>query len=220
LETEVSQGKAIADAAVAAGAQYIIFSTVPSAYELSGGALKNMEHFEAKAQVEKYIRSLPIKSAFFAPGGFFQNFHTDMAPQPDDNGNYSYFNVFHPDTPLPLIDITDTGKWIGAILADPERYQGHRFAASEGFYTMQEIAEITSNQTGKDVNYVQLPDEVFKGYLPPTFDQELLEMFILIRDYGYYGTGQKDMVEWATKQAIGELTTLENFFIKTPLQLV
>jgi hypothetical protein len=58
-----------------------------------------------------------------------------------------------------------------------------------------------------------------KGYLPPSFDQELLEMFILIRDYGYYGKDQKELVRWGAKQAKGKLTTLEEYLTKNPVQL-
>ncbi|KAG0081767.1 hypothetical protein BGZ93_002627, partial [Podila epicladia] len=66
---EVAQGKAIADEAVAAGAQYFIFSTSQNTSKISGGKYTGIDHFEAKAEVEEYIRTLPIKSAFFAPSG-------------------------------------------------------------------------------------------------------------------------------------------------------
>lgn len=56
-ERELSQGKAIADAAVAAGAQFIVFSTLTHAGKGSQGALKHVEHFDVKAEVEEYIVS-------------------------------------------------------------------------------------------------------------------------------------------------------------------
>jgi uncharacterized protein YbjT (DUF2867 family) len=37
---------------------------------ITGGKYQHVEHFDSKAEVEDYIRALPIKSAFFAPGSF------------------------------------------------------------------------------------------------------------------------------------------------------
>ena len=78
---EYSQGKAIADAAVSVGASYIIFSTQARPSTLSGGRMI-LDSLEVKAEIEDYIRSLPIKSAFFAPGGFMQNYTGHSAPRP------------------------------------------------------------------------------------------------------------------------------------------
>lgn len=38
--------------------------------------------YDSKAEVEAYIRTLPIKSAFFAPGVFMQTFSGGFAPRP------------------------------------------------------------------------------------------------------------------------------------------
>jgi uncharacterized protein YbjT (DUF2867 family) len=78
-EREVRQGKAIADAAVAAGAQYIIFSSECHAETVSGGKYP-VGSYDSKAEVEDYIRTLPIKSAFFAPATFMQNLSGMIGP--------------------------------------------------------------------------------------------------------------------------------------------
>ena len=56
-ERELSQGKAMADTAVAAGVSYFIFSTLSNAGKLSSGKLQNMTHFNVKAEIEEYIVS-------------------------------------------------------------------------------------------------------------------------------------------------------------------
>ena len=43
---EIAQGKALADAAVAAGAQYIIWSTLPHLGKISGGKYQHIDAFE------------------------------------------------------------------------------------------------------------------------------------------------------------------------------
>ena len=56
---ELAQGKAMADAAVDAGAQYFIFSSLNHPGTESNGKLANTAHFDVKADIEKYIVSTP-----------------------------------------------------------------------------------------------------------------------------------------------------------------
>jgi uncharacterized protein YbjT (DUF2867 family) len=220
-EVETRQAKDICSAALKEGVKYIIFSSMSHPFKISNGALKNVEHFDDKAEIEEYIRTLPIKSAFFAPGSFMQNFTTHSAPRPSHKGDgtYTIANVFNPTTKVPLIDITDTGKWTGAILSDPDKYEGKFFAAAEGLYTMPEACELISKATGKTVTYQQLPDEMFKGFLPPGMRDALYEMWVLNRDYGYYGGDMEELVQWAKEQAKGELTGLEEWLRREKFSL-
>jgi uncharacterized protein YbjT (DUF2867 family) len=210
-EVETRQAKAICSAALNAGVRYIIFSSISHPFKISNGALKHVEMFDAKAEIEEYIRSLPVRSAFFAPGSFMSNFETHqmLRPSHKGDGTYTIANILNPDTKVPLIDVTDTGKWIGAILSDPDKYEGKFFAAAEDFYTMPEVCELISKATGKTVTHQQLPDEMFKGFLPPQMQDALYEMWVLNREYGYYGSDMEGLVGWAKEQAKGELTGLE-----------
>ena len=70
---EVAQGKAVADAAVAAGVTLLIWSSLPSVAEMSSGKLTRVKHFESKVEVERYIRTLPITGVFFLAGFYMQN---------------------------------------------------------------------------------------------------------------------------------------------------
>lgn len=77
-EVEVTQGKAVADAAVAAGASLLIWSSLPNATRISHGELSK-SHFNFKAEVEEYIRTLPIMSSFYIPGYYMQNMRHSLA---------------------------------------------------------------------------------------------------------------------------------------------
>lgn len=79
---EIAQGKAIADASVAAGVSLLIWSSLPNITKISEGKLTAVKHFDGKAQVEEYIRTLPILSAFYMPGFYMQNHIAYMRPQP------------------------------------------------------------------------------------------------------------------------------------------
>lgn len=220
---EIRQGKAIADAAVEAGAQYIIYSTLPHAGNMSSGKLKNMGHFDSKAETEAYIRSLSpkIKSAFFAPGCFMQNWHQHgMAPRAVGDGTYALTNFVSPDTRVALIDIgDDTGKYVGAILAEPEKYEGATMSAATGLWSYREIVDEMSRASGKTVIYKQLPQNVYAGFLPPNAAPYLVDMFLWFQEYGYFGPSTKEDLEWTAKQARGKLTTLEEYLKKHPLPL-
>lgn len=217
---EVTQGKAIADAAVAAGVQFFIFSTLPHVSKISGGKLKAVENFDLKADIEAYVRSLPIKSAFYAPGYFMQNFSNFVLPQPAGDGTYVVASLVSPKTELAMIDIaTDTGKFVGAILADPEKYEGKIVSGASKIITFEEAAEIMSRITGKTIKYQQLPESVIRGFLPPVEADMLAEMFIYYQDYGYFGPETKAVVEEAPKIARGKLTTFEEYLTKNPLPL-
>jgi len=219
-EREISQGKAIADTAVAADARYIIWSSIPSPAKISGGKLNKVDHFESKYEVEQYIRTLPIKASFFVPGSFMQNYRRMMVPRPVGDGTYAISNVYEASTEIPLIDIEgDTGKWIAAILANPDEYEGKVLCAATRLYTMQEAVDTISRVTGKTVVYKQVPDEVFKGFLPQGFQEQYLQMLQYVRGYGYYGAEQRKLVEWAAEQAKGKLTTFEEWLQRNPLNL-
>jgi hypothetical protein len=169
--------------------------------------------FDTKDTVKDYIETLPIKSFFFAPGSFMQNCQSHWLPRPmGDSGIYAFYNVIAPDAKIPLIDIAaDTGKFVGAFLFSPEEYFGKTLSAASGFYSSDEIAAAMGRVMGKNVVYKQVPEEVFKGFLPEGMDRELLEMNLFIGDTGYFGEGQEGLVEWSRQQARGALTGLEEY---------
>lgn len=116
LETEVSQGRNVADAARDAGVAHLIFSSLLDVSELTGGRLRNVPHFDAKAAVERYIRSITEASvaeeaegkkglgncSFVLPGYFMSNL-PDMLKLRDD-GVYTLAYPFGAKTKIPLID--------------------------------------------------------------------------------------------------------------------
>ncbi|KAH6633810.1 hypothetical protein C7974DRAFT_424083 [Boeremia exigua] len=215
-DIETRQAKAVCTAALAAGVSYIIYSSMSHPTMLSGGQYKNVEHFDDKAEIEVYIRSLPVKSSFFAPASFMQNFLGPfMRPMPSEKvGEWVLANCAYGHSRMPFIDIEETGKWVGAVLAKPEEYNGKTFAAAAEILSMDEVAKIVATVTGKKVSHQHVPDEVFKGFLPEGMQTQLYEMWAFQRDFGYYGPDTEKEVAWARDNARGELTGLEEFLRK------
>ncbi|KAL8841788.1 MAG: hypothetical protein Q9170_000821 [Blastenia crenularia] len=199
----------MADAAVAAGAEYIIWSSLPNVTAMTKGAITSVKHFDSKAEVETYIRALPIKSAFYLPAMYMQMMTSMFRPKPNDQGEFTFSVSWGEDKPCPLIDITDTGKFVAPILLYPDKYEGKSFTAATAFITPREMIEGWKKVTGKDLKFVQatsggsgLPSEVLKM---------LKGGAGLIDDYQYYGpTGQKDL-QWTLAQMDDAPTTWEKF---------
>ena len=152
-----------------------------------------------------------------------QNYHgggLGPIPNPNEPGTYALTGILTPDTKLPLIDIAaDTGKWITAILANPDKYSGVVVSCATRLYTMSEIAKIMSKATGKKVVVETISEEVYRSFLPNGFEYPYIEMNHFLRDYGYYGKDMEKDVTWSAEQARGKLTTLEEYLERNPLKL-
>ena len=225
MEVEYSNGKAIADAAVRKGAEFIIFSTLPSVTELSGGKYTKVTPFDAKAKVEQYIRGLPIKSSFYSGGFFMENFQSQpfLNPRPAPNGIWIMTRPGSPKTKIPYVDaVGDTGKFVGAILAEPDKYEGKVFCGAVALYSLEEIAAILSKATGKTIVFEQITLEKFKEGLP--FTGHMADIFVDAMGYqeeygGYFGPDSEKLVSWAIENARGRLSTLEEYLERHPLEL-
>jgi hypothetical protein len=115
-----------------------------------------------------------------------------MAPHPIGDGTYAISNIVTPQTQLPLIKVAaDSGKYVGAILAEPEKYEGKVLSAATDLYSFEDIVQTISNMTGKTVKYNQLPESAFRGFLPPIATDKLVEMMLYFQDFGYYGPQTK-----------------------------
>jgi uncharacterized protein YbjT (DUF2867 family) len=225
LENEYQRAKTIADVAVEKGVEYIIFSTLPSPSKISGGKYTKVIAFEAKAKAEQYIRGLKIKSAFFSPGSFMENLSSFMAPRRAPDGTWILTHHISPNAQAYWINAAeDTGKFIGAILAEPEKYEGKTFCAATALYSWKEIAAIMSKATGKSVVYKRISIEdsrksmTLAGY-PSTAVDNTLEALSYVEEFGKYGPDTKNLVAWAAENFRGKVSTLEEYFEAHPLQL-
>jgi uncharacterized protein YbjT (DUF2867 family) len=221
-ETEFNQAKTMADVAVERGAEYIIFSTLPPVSEITGGKYTKVTPFDAKAAAERYIRTLPVKSAFYCPGSFIENLNWPIGIMRKKGADGSLILARHdgPKSKLPLVSaVADTGKFVGAVLAEPDKYAGKRFDAAEGMYDWEEVCEIISRVMGRKVVYEQVSVEEYASSLPAWAVDAFVEVFSYYEDFGYYGPDTEKSVAWAKDNARGKLTSLEEYLRLNPPKL-
>jgi uncharacterized protein YbjT (DUF2867 family) len=222
VEAEFQSAKIVADIALEKCVEYIVFSTLPSVSEMTSGKYTNLTPFDAKAKAEQYIQGLSIKSAFCSLGSFMENLQAQsfLAPQPSPDGsNWILSRPVSSEAKLPLLDaVGDTGKFVGAILAEPNKYEGKTFCAATKLYTYEEIVAALSKNTGKPVVFRQISFEDFRKTLPFAEDVWMDGLHVQ-EEYGYFGPDSEKLVSWAAENARGNLSTLKEYLDTHPFQL-
>ncbi|KAK6855399.1 NmrA family transcriptional regulator [Apiospora arundinis] len=211
VEVEINQGKAIADASVAAGVTQLIWSSLPNVTRMSDGE-HGLAHFDSKAAVEEYIRCLDIRSTFFMPAWFMQNHLSIMPLVKSNDGSYAFQQPWPPETRIPLIDIRDTGKFLAPVLANPNKYHGKCLTCATAFHTPIEMAETWSKVLGKTVK-LQQTTEADSYAVPFTEEQRkvIKDASTLMTKYEYFGpTGNADL-DWTLEQLTDKPKTWEEF---------
>ncbi|KAE8146857.1 hypothetical protein BDV25DRAFT_161628 [Aspergillus avenaceus] len=202
---EYTQARNVGGAAVAAGAQHLIFSSAVNATEHG----HPFDVFDSKAEAELYLRSLPVRTSFFYPGMFMQNMAGMMAPMLKSDGTYTITNVMAPETKIPLIDAAgDSGEYIAPLLQSDDMQSVY---AASRLYSFAEIVGIISTVSGKTVKYVQVAEEVFASFMPPDQGGRVAAMMRFFEDVGYFGPRTEELLEQTLERVDGRLNTFEEF---------
>ncbi|EFR01094.1 hscarg protein [Nannizzia gypsea CBS 118893] len=193
-ETEIQQGKNIADAAKENSVQHLIWSSLINVTKVSGGKLAGVSHFDSKAAVEEYICSIKVPATFFLPGFYMSNISAGALN--NASGIYNLSNPVPNDTPIPLFDSSrDTGKFVKAILLNREKVLGKQVYGATDYYTPDRIIaefQAVKSQDGQGGAAIRIPDEDFKGILAignmsEKAREEMLQNMQLLYMFGYYG---------------------------------
>ncbi len=120
---EFDIGRDLADAAMEAGVEHIVFSTLENVDEITGGS-KFAPHFTDKARVGAYIQGLPVRSSFVELAFFYTNLLEYYTPRQE--GDTLVFPIYLPEHfRAPFVDpLTATGPAVLEIFDHPETYAG------------------------------------------------------------------------------------------------
>lgn len=217
---EAGIGKQQADAALEAGVQHIVFSTLENVDRISGGK-KYAPHFTEKAQVEEYIRTLPIASSFISLAYFYTNFVEYYPPRKE--GDTLVFPMYLPkDFRAPFVDpLTATGPAVTEIFGNRDRYAGQFLPVVGELLTPGEMVETFERVTGKKAVYASAFErDEFVHHFPQfaqaeAFIRESEGMVQYTVEYGYYQK-HRDL-EWS-RRVDPQALTWEQFLRKTEWQ--
>ncbi|KAK0737982.1 hypothetical protein B0T18DRAFT_334671 [Schizothecium vesticola] len=192
---EIRQGKALADAALAAGVQHYIWSSLLNMTKLSNGRFPHIHHFDSKAQIEDYIRTTPLPATFFLPGFYMPNIPSGQMRLDADSGAWTFALPVPATARIPLFNPADTGKFVASAVLQREATLGKRILGASEYLTCEEVVEAFRRvfpEAGKGARYVQLKEEQFKEGLVgkgmgEDVAQELLENMLILEAPGYYG---------------------------------
>jgi uncharacterized protein YbjT (DUF2867 family) len=158
-EKECVLGKNLADAVKEAGIQHFVFSTLPNYSKISKGQFQ-VPHYDIKALLQEYTKSLGIPATFVHAAFYYENFLTFFPLQKDDNDNY-FFGFPQGETKLAMASAADMGGVVSTIFNFPTEYIGRTVAVVGESRTCAEYAQIISKILRVNVQYKYIPGEEF-----------------------------------------------------------
>ncbi len=199
----------MADAAVAAGVEQIVFSGLENVEAWTGGT-KWAPHFTDKARIEDYIRGLPVRSSFVYLAFFYTNFLEYYVPQRGNDG-LTFAIYLPPDVPMPFCDpLTAAGPAVREIFDHPEKYASKTLPVIGEILTAREMVDTFVRVTGQPARYASAysREELLHHFPGFAADEplvrELIGMVEYAVEYGYYAR-ERDLT-WSRDIDTGALT--------------
>ena len=152
-DDEVRFGKNVADAARAAGARHLVYTSMAGLLPGTG-----VGHFESKWQIETYVRSLDVPFTILRPGAFFE-----LLTQPQFYATPGKFTFFYPPAhPIPAIAADDIGAIAAAVIAAPDAFAGRTLELAGEVLTGVDVAAAIGRATGRPLAYSTIPAEALR----------------------------------------------------------
>lgn len=173
-EVEVEQGCRMADAALDAGVEHFVYSSV-------GGADRNtgIPHFDSKFEVEQHVRSLDMPYSILRPVWFMSNWEGEQFKNMILGG--TLIQPLSPDTTFQQIAVDDIGAFAVLAFQNPTAWIGREVEIAGDERSMKEIAEAFSGTVGRQVTYRQMPWDDFREQA----GDEYADMYRWFEDVGY-----------------------------------
>jgi uncharacterized protein YbjT (DUF2867 family) len=148
-EVEARQGIILADAAQAAGAEHLVYTSV-GGVERHGTA----DAFASKRQIEQHLAGLDLPATILRPVTFMENWSTPQYVPGLPDGRLT--TALRPEVPMQIIAADDIGVFAALAFAEPDAYAGRAIELAGEELTAPQIAAAIGRATGREVTYVQL----------------------------------------------------------------
>ncbi|KAI9730911.1 MAG: hypothetical protein M1818_007985 [Claussenomyces sp. TS43310] len=231
LDLEIEQGKNAVDIVKELGIKHLVFSSLTDCNKVSHGKYTHVLHFDGKAVIEEYIRSLSIPCTIVLLGIYMSFITSWFVPTPSvtaSASSASSYTVTLPVDPagtkIPFIDApSDMGNFVLPALISPSKYIGQTICAAEKFYTLDQLASEFAEVRGLSQDQVavtQIDESSFKALLkergmPEFLREDLYENMRCFEEFGYFN-GVEGLEQ--NQPILGEgvrLTTWKDFVAKT-----
>jgi uncharacterized protein YbjT (DUF2867 family) len=196
---EVQEGKNMAAAALDAGVEHFVFSSVGGADRRSG-----VGHFETKWEIENHIRKLGLPATIIRPVGFMENYYIPQLEKQLVKGRL--LTPIRAEKPLQTIAADDIGQFISLAFTQPERFIGLELEIAGSELTSPEAAEVFARVLGRRMTIHRLP--IFMVRL--SMGKEWAQMFGWLDKCGF----QADIPALRRDHPEITLTSLEEWLIR------
>ncbi len=152
-DDEARQGKNVADAAREAGIKHFVYTSVGNAEKLYH---RNVN--VGKWEIEQYIHNLGLPATILRPAGFMDSLAHPLYGVTGD----TLAIPIAPDTPYPLVAVSDIAAFVALAFAAPDAYLGKTIELVGDAPTPPQIAASISRAIGRTISYVQTPIELLR----------------------------------------------------------
>ncbi|KOV36813.1 NmrA family transcriptional regulator [Streptomyces sp. XY431] len=151
-ELEVARGRALADAAEAAGVRQVVFTGVAST---TGAAFAA----PGKRRTEQYLRERIERVTVLRPVRFMTNYLGVAGVGFDGFTDGVHRHLFPPDEPLQIIALEDIAEFAALAFEQPDRFAGRTLELAGDAPTPVEAVAAIAAATGRALRYEQIGHE-------------------------------------------------------------
>ncbi|MCX4992537.1 MULTISPECIES: NmrA/HSCARG family protein [unclassified Streptomyces] len=148
-EREFARGRALIDAAAAAGIGHVVFTGVASTPGRPGGS-------EGKQRIEDHLRERIRSVTVLRPVRFMSNYLGSTPIGLDGIVHGVHRHIFPPDEPVQIIAVEDIAEFAALAFDHPDRFAGRSLELAGDAPTPAEAVAAISEATGAAVRYEQI----------------------------------------------------------------
>jgi uncharacterized protein YbjT (DUF2867 family) len=152
---EVPMGRNVADAALAAGAEHLVYTSVGGVERGSG-----ISHWTTKWEIEEHIRALGIPATMLRPVMFMEN---HLSPKFGVRGEAALVRIIPPRTTVQLIAADDIGAFAALAFTDPDTYTGEALELAGDELTRADLVAAFERAAGHPINTDPFPRETLEA---------------------------------------------------------
>jgi uncharacterized protein YbjT (DUF2867 family) len=202
-DKEIAEARSMAETAQATGVRHVIWSTLEDTRRwipLGDNRMPTLQgkykvpHYDGKGEANHFFIDLRLPVTLLHTSFYWENFiHFGAGPKPGPGGVQTLTFPMG-DKRLPSIASEDIGKCALGVFKARDEFVGQSIGIAGEHLTGAQMAQKMSRALGIDVQYQDVPPEVYRGFGFPGAD-DMGNMFHFKRDFNdeYVGARSIDL---------------------------